>query len=422
MRPWSGARRGRRPTSEGRAVEPSVLPLRELLSESLAGMLQRPGRSTLTALGTVLGVGTFVAILGLTATTSSQIDSRFDLLTATEVTIEDVSAQQNAFADPVFPADADDRIGRLGGVEHAGVYWPVHPAGSATVRSSPVGADAGGAEIGIVAASPGALLAADPHVAQGRLYDAYLSRSAQPVVVIGAGTAARLGITTLETYPAVFIGDQPFTVVGIIDDTRRKADLLLSVIVPRTTAERIWGQPKSGDARMLVATRVGAAGQVAHEAPTALRPDHPEYLKAVPPPDPRTLRGTVTGDLNQLFLLLAAICLVIGAVGIANTTLVAVLERTGEIGLRRALGARGRHVTAQFLAESGALGALGGLVGTSLGGLTVVVVAVVRDWTPVVHPATLAAAPVIGLLTGLLAGLYPALRASRIQPAEALRR
>ncbi|WP_277441286.1 ABC transporter permease [Streptomyces sp. SPB162] len=398
-----------------------------MLSESLAGMLQRPGRSALTALGTVLGVGTFVAILGLTATTSAQIDSRFDLLTATEVTIEDVTAQQNAFAGPVFAADADDRIGRLGGVEHAGVFWPVHPAGSSGVRSSPVGADSGGgdsggADIGIVAASPGALLAADPHLAQGRLYDDYLSRSAQPVVVIGAGTAARLGITTLETYPAIFIGDQPFTVVGIIDDTRRKADLLLSVIVPRTTAERVWGPPKSGDAKMLVATRIGAAGQIAHEAPTALRPDHPEYLKAVPPPDPRTLRGTVSGDLNQLFLLLAAICLVIGAVGIANTTLVAVLERTGEIGLRRALGARGRHITAQFLAESGALGALGGLVGTGLGALTVVVVAVVRDWTPVVHPATLAAAPVIGLLTGLLAGLYPALRASRIQPAEALRR
>lgn len=121
-------------------------------------------------------------------------------------------------------------------------------------------------------------------------------------------------------------------------------------------------------------------------------------------------------------MLLAGICLVIGAVGIANTTLVAVLERTGEIGLRRALGARGRHITLQFLAESGALGALGGLVGTSIGTVTVVAMAVVRDWTPVIHPATVVAAPAIGLVTGVLAGLYPAWRASRIQPAEALRR
>lgn len=216
--------------------------------------------------------------------------------------------------------------------------------------------------------------------------------------------------------------NQPFTVTGIIEDTERKADLLLSVVVPRTTAEKIWGPPDGGSATMLVSTELGAAQQVARLAPTALRPDHPEYLKALPPPDPRMLRSSVGDDLNQLFMLLAGICLVIGAVGIANTTLVSVLERTGEIGLRRALGARARHITLQFLAESGVLGALGGLVGTSLGVVTVVGVAVARGWTPVVHPATAAVAPVIGLVTGVLAGLYPAWRASRVQPAEALRR
>ncbi|NEA43591.1 ABC transporter permease [Streptomyces sp. SID11385] len=384
-------------------------------------MLQRPARSALTALGTVLGVGTFVAILGLTATTSSQIDARFSVLTATEVTVEDIGTQQNEFAGLAFPEDADRRVERLAGVEHAGVYWTVDTrAGDATVRTSRV-AGQQGERADIVAASPGMLRAAVPHLKEGRLYDAYAERTAQPVVVIGDGMAERLGITTLATRPALFIGDRPFTVIGIVDDVRRNADLLLSVVVPRASAERIWGEPASG-AKMLVSTELGAARQVARLAPTALRPDHPEYLKAQPPPDPKTLRGHVTSDLRQLFLLLAAICLVIGAVGIANTTLVAVLERTGEIGLRRALGARGRHITAQFLSESAALGALGGLIGTSLGTLTVVGVAVARDWTPVVNPATVAAAPVIGLLTGLVAGVYPAWRASRISPAEALRR
>ncbi|MFI2352017.1 ABC transporter permease [Streptomyces sp. NPDC019443] len=402
-----------------RAIQPSVFAPRDLLSESLAGILQRLARSALTALGTVLGVGTFVAILGLTATASSQIDSRFNLLTATEVTIEDKAAQQNEFAGMSFPADADERVGRLNGVKHAGVYWTVRLGSGTIVRSSPVGDDAAG-EADVVAASPGALRAAVPHLKQGRLYDSYLSDSAQPVAVIGASVAARLGITTLATHPAVFIGDEPFTVTGIIDDVEREPGLLLSVIVPRTTAERIWGPPSAG-AKMLVSTEIGAAQQVARLAPTALRPDHPEYLNSVPPPDPKTLRSNVTSDLNQLFLLLAAICLVIGAVGIANTTLVAVLERTGEIGLRRALGARSRHITAQFLAESGALGTLGGLIGTSLGTVVVVAVAVARDWTPVVHPGTVATAPAIGLATGVLAGLYPAWRASRVQPAEALR-
>jgi putative ABC transport system permease protein len=409
-----------------RAVAPSGFAVRDLLSEAFAGLLQRPGRSVLTALGTVLGVGAFVAVLGLTATASAQIDARFNLLTATEVTVRDVAGDHDEFAGPAFPAGADGRIERLHGVEHAGVFWTVEDAGN-TVSAAPVGTpgpggDGGGERADIVAASPGVLRAAEPTLAQGRLYDAYATRTAAPVAVLGSGLAGRLGITTVETRPAVFIGGRPFTVVGIIDDVRRKADLLLNVVVPRTTAERVWGPPPQGAAGMLVSTRTGAAAQVAREAPTALRPDHPEYLKAVPPPDPRGLRSSVTSDLGQLFLLLAAICLVIGAVGIANTTLVAVLERTGEIGLRRALGARGRHIMLQFLAESGTLGTFGGLIGTGIGVITVVAVAAARQWTAVVHPGTVAAAPAIGLVTGVLAGLYPAWRAARVQPAAALRR
>ncbi|WP_329311192.1 ABC transporter permease [Streptomyces sp. NBC_01262] len=415
--------RVRLPRRSARPVRPSRVSLRDLLSEALAGLLQRPARSALTVLGTVLGVGAFVAILGLTATASSQIDSRFNVLTATEVTVEDTGGQDTDQVPFAFPADADSRIDRLHGVEAAGVYWTVTPpTGALTVRAAPIADAATGEDAQVVAASPGVLEAARPHLVQGRTFDAYHDRTGQQVAVISSAMAYRLGITTLDTQPAIFIGDVPFTVIGIIDDVQRKPDLLLSVIVPHTTAEHIWGQPTTPRAQMLISTRIGAASQIADEAPLALRPDHPDYFTAVPPPDPRTLRTSVTSDLGQLFLVLAAVCLVIGAVGIANTTLVAVLERTGEIGLRRALGARGRHITAQFLTESAALGTLGGLIGTTVGTLTVLAVALTRQWTPIIPPATVTAAPAIGLATGLLAGLYPAWRAARIQPAEALRR
>ncbi|WP_406088277.1 ABC transporter permease [Kitasatospora purpeofusca] len=404
-----------------RLIAPSRLPVKDLVAEALAGILQRPARSALTCLGTVLGVGTFVAILGLTATAGSQIDSRFSMLTATEVTVEDVGGDKPELAPLSFPADADNRVQRLGGVVAGGVLWPVKvPDGS--VRAAPVGGSTGGDQTQVVAASAGGLVAAGPRLTQGRIFDAWHDTSGQQVAVLGAGLADRLGIATLETRPAVYIGDKPFLVIGIIDDVERRTDLLSAVIVPRGAAAKLWGDPSGERAKMLIATEVGAAKQIAEEAALALDPFHPQNFKVVPPPDPKDLRSGVTSDLNQLFLLLAGICLVIGSVGIANTTLVAVLERTGEIGLRRALGAKSRHITAQFLAESASLGLFGGVIGTSLGVLTVLAVVLVREWTPVIDPATVMAAPAIGLATGLVAGLYPAWRAARIQPAEALRR
>ncbi|MFJ3934678.1 ABC transporter permease [Streptomyces sp. NPDC090029] len=404
-----------------RIVEPSCLPFRDLMSESLAGITQRPARSVLTSVGTILGVGTFVAVLGITATASSQIDSRFNSLMATEVTVEDVSREKSEFADLAFPQDAGRRAEGLNGVLHAGVYWTIQLPNKDAVRAVPVEGSEEAGRIQVVAASPGALEASSPSVSEGRTFDDWHNSSGQRVAVLGSAIAARLGITTLETQPAIFLGDEPFIVVGIIDDVKREPELLLSVVVPQKAGFDIWGPPRS-NAKMLVATDLGAANQVASEISLALDPAHPEYFKAVPPPDPRSLRTSVTNDLDELFLLLAGICLVIGAVGIANTTLVSVMERTGEIGLRRTLGARARHITVQFLCESSVLGTLGGLIGSSLGVVSVVVVALLRDWTPIIHPATVTSAPGVGLVTGLLAGLYPAWRASRVQPVEALRR
>ncbi|AUG78593.1 ABC transporter [Kitasatospora sp. MMS16-BH015] len=405
-----------RPAGTGR----SRLAVRDLLAEAVAGILQRPARSSLTALGTVLGVGSLITVLGLTSTAASQIDARFDELTATEVTLEDVAPRTTALA---FPADADTRMEGLNGVTAAGVSWRIRLAPGQRVAAGPDPATAGtDSQAQLVAASFGMLKAAGASYEQGRAFDSFHDHRQERVAVLGAAAARRLGISSVQNQPAVFVGGTAFTVVGILADVQRRPDLLTSVIVPRGTAEHLWGQPADERAKMLVTTRLGAATQIADEAPLALCPEHPEYLRAVAPPDPRTLRSGVKTDLGQLFLLLAGVCLFIGAVGIANTTLVAVMERTGEIGLRRALGARGRHITAQFLAESTALGLLGGLVGAAIGTVTIVTVSVVKEWTPVLQPAALASAPLLGLATGLLAGVYPAWRASRIAPVEALRR
>jgi putative ABC transport system permease protein len=402
-------------------MDKSRLSWRDLVGEAVSGVLQRPGRSILTMLGTVLGIGAMVGILGLTTTAGGQIDKRFTALAATEVTVEDQGATaSDAGPGMSFPPDSDTRIRQINGVVHGGLLWPL-PLRQPTVSGVPeLNTDSGG--LGLYAADPDALAALHPVLQTGRLFDAFHVNRRERVAVLGSGAARRLGITSLDTMPAVFIDGSTYTVIGIISDLQRLPELLLSVILPSSTALAAYGPPTDEPAEMVIETRLGAAKVVADQAALALRPDAPDKLRAIAPADPQTLRGGVTSDLNVLFVLLAGITLVIGGVSIANTTFVAVLERTNEIGLRRSLGARPRHIAAHFLAESAALGTLGGLVGTSLGVVFVVGVALAQQWTAILEPWTVLPAPAAGTIVGVAAGLYPAIRAAKVEPVEALRR
>lgn len=396
--------------------------VRDLAAEAVAGVLQRPGRTMLTSIGIVLGVGAFVAVLGLAATASGQVSERFTALVATEVTVEEIPDPEALRTELLFPTDADSRLRALNGVVDAGVMWEVPGSATNPVTGVPLPGERGSG-LPVVATSPGVFGAVHAQIHHGRPYDDFHNGSAKPVAVLGASAASRLGIVWTDRSPVVFISGVAFTVTGIVDDVDRHPELLSAVMVPRGTAERLWGTDydTSQPPRMVIETELGAGSLIASQAAVALRPDQPDGFAVTAPPDPRTLRDQVTSDLSGLFLVLAGVSLVIGAAGIANTMVVAVLERVPEIGLRRALGARRWHVAAQFLAESAAVGGIGGLVGTGTGVGCVVLVAMAQSWTPILEPAAVLPAPLLGIVIGLLAGTYPAIRAARIEPADAVR-
>jgi ABC-type antimicrobial peptide transport system permease subunit len=217
----------------------------------------------------------------------------------------------------------------------------------------------------------------------------------------------------------VFVGDRLYAVIGLLSNVSRQPSLLGSAIMPEGTARREFDL--AAPALAQIETRIGAVDLISRQAPVALSPSDPGLLKVAAPPDPRSLRNAVKKDLNALFLLLGGVSLLVGAIGIANVTLVSVLERIGEIGLRRALGAARRHIAAQFLVESTAMGFAGGVIGASVGILVVVGVSASNTWTPVLDPWVPLCAPLLGALIGLLSGTYPALRAASLEPVEALR-
>ena len=409
------------------------LTTRDAAAEAVAGIVQRPGRAVLTMLGTVLGVGAFVAVLGLTATGAGQISRQFTVLEDTTVTVADNGPVNNVAAlgtNPAigFPADADAVADHINGVAGAGVWWPVSlPEGTSFTGSLALSATAS-QTVNLLAASPGAVRAMGLTLVAGSPLSRYENDTRQHVVMIDTTTAASLGISParLASHPAVFVDGIAYTVVGVYSSAQRVVTAESAMLIPEQTALADYGSPEPGignqeEAQMVVATRIGAAQAVARQIAAAELPADPSRLVVTSPSNPQTLQGEVNGDLAGLFLILALVSLLIGAVGIANTTLVAVLERTEEIGLRRAVGARPRHIAAQFLAESTALGTLGGLVGTCIGVGTVVIFAAAKDWTAILNPAYTLPAPLIGSVVGLLAGAYPALRAARTSPLAALR-
>lgn len=408
---------------QGPSVPRSRIRPGDLADESLAGVLARPARASLTTLGTVLGLASLVATLGISRTAGNQIVGRFDELRATQVTVKARSSggggQGSRAGTVALPWSVEDRIDRLNGVVASGAVADVPNPGQ--VRTVPV-VDPSGANlrtVPVIAASSGLLGAVRGHIATGRWFDEGHVERGDQVAVLGAALADELGITGVDHQPGIYVGDELFTVIGLLDEALRDSGLVDSVIIPSSVAAARFDVTKPE--RIVIETELGAAGLIATQAPTALFPNAPESLTASAPPDPRAAREGVESDVNSLFLLLGLISLAVGAIGIANVTLVTVMERTGEIGLRRALGARRGHIAGQFLCESAAMGLVGGVLGASLGILTVVGVSAWRDWTPVLEPWLPFAAPPAGALVGLVAGLYPAIRAARMEPVEALR-
>ena len=402
-------------------VPPSRLTIRDASREALLAVTRAPLRTVLTSMGTVLAVGTAISTIGLSSSAAGAVSSTFDALRATIVTFSD----NNRFLSPPDLTDkAEKPLDRLHGVVRAGLVWNLGSPGHLyqVGRTVP---QPGQPQIGlpIVAASAGGLSTIGAKITTGRLYDPGMDQRHDQVALLGATAARQLGITGVGESPVIFIGQVPFTVIGIVGRAPLDPGALLGIIIPPGATAAVAGTfGADGFRQIMVRTVPGAAQLIGRQGRFAIDPLHPGNISASVPTDPSHLRQSVNASLTSLLLAIALIALGVGVIAIANTTLLSVIQRREEIGLRRSVGAAPRHIAVMVVSEAVLTGAIGGLMGTSVGVLVISAVCASHGWAPVLDPRLLVAAPAAGAAAGLLAGLYPAWRASRVSPISALQR
>jgi putative ABC transport system permease protein len=396
----------------------SKLRFADVLNVGTLGLRARKARTVLTALGIAIGIAAMIAVLGITSSSDAQLQADLDALgpNLLEITPGDSVTGD----DVVFPAEAAEMVERIGTIQAAAA---VSPAGTTVRRTDLIPAGQTGG-ISVLASDIDLLEMIDGEVADGSFLD---QQSAQlPNIVLGSVAAERLGIHSTDNSPQVYLTNTYFTVVGILDPVELAPNIDRSALIGQPITDTLFETDKSpslvyartsdhvpDDAELFDSTRAVIAATVIPAAPNEVSVSRPSDLLEA--------RESTAAAFTGLLLGLGAVALLVGGVGIANVMVISVLERRTEIGVRRALGATKRHIRLQFIVESALLSLLGGIGGVAIGAAITAGYANNRGWVISVPVSALGLGVGAALLIGALAGLYPAARAARLDPAEAVR-
>jgi putative ABC transport system permease protein len=385
----------------------------DLLPLATIGMRSRPLRAALSTLGIAIGIAAIVGVLGITRSSQADLLARIDRLGTNLLTV--ANGQRIGGDEAKLPEYAAAGVARTDGVQR--VTATANLAKVEVFRTDQMPKYRSGG-IEVRATEPSLLHTLDGQVATGVFLNEATVR--YPVVVLGHDAASALGIARVDVGTRIWLGKHWFTVAGVLRPFELAPEIDRAALIGLPVAAEYLGFD-GHPTRLYVRADTGRTALVAAMLARASNPAAPTSVTVSRPSDALASRLIVADSVTSLLLGLGVIALLVGGVGIANVMIISVLERRTEIGLRRALGAARRHIAVQFLNESLVLSALGGAAGAVLGTAATYAVATSRGWPTLVPVTGVWGGLVAALVIGAAAGVYPASRAARLNPTDALR-
>jgi putative ABC transport system permease protein len=403
--------------AERQPIERPVLRPADLLRTAALGLRARKLRAVLSGLAVAVGIAAIVSVLGVTGSSESALLAEIDRTGTNMLTVtngQDVSGQEVE-----LPEQSAAMIGRTAGVQRVAPTAGLSAYSIYRTDKMPGYATSG---LGLRGCDQSLLAAAGATLRRGTFLTASAGR--YPFAVLGYQAAVALGVAAPGTRiwvagPGRGAGAW-LTVTGILNPVSLAPEIDSSVLVGFPVAATLFGYD-GHPSRIYVRTATDQTAQTAALLAPAAWPEHPEQVQVSRPSDALTARIAVQNSGTTLFLGLGAIAVLAGGLGIANVMVISVLERRTEIGLRRSLGSARRHIAAQFLTEAVLLSAAGGLAGAVIGSAVTLGVATARHWAVAISATTIWGGVGVAVGVGAVAGCYPALRAARLSPADALR-